>query len=272
MAGTAFAYLDHLVTLPVRVGQVDARFVLDTGIGPTVLTEALARDVGCTANGETLTGKRMSGEEVGVPLAEAPPIALGRYVREGHAVGLLDTSGFPDALAAIDGFLSLAFFEDTAFTVDYGRSVVVVETPQTLAERAAAGVAVPVRLERQHPSLVAFLPLAVPGLGSIEVEVDMGSDSLILDARHAPAVGIRLDDSAVRRVEGRDETGNAYLRCFTRLDATIHVAGEPTLAQEDPEVMFQEIVYDGLIGDAFLRGFTVTYDLPGARMIFAPRR
>ena len=268
MAGAPFAYLDHLVTVPVRVGEVDARFVLDTGIGPTILTEALARDVGCTANGETLTGKRMSGQEVGVPLAEAPPIALGRYVREGHAVGLLDTSGFPDALAEIDGFLSLAFFEETAFTVDYGRSVVVVETPETLAERAAAGVAVPVRLERQHPSLVAFLPLAVPGLGSVEVEVDMGSDSLILDARHAPAVGIRLDDPAVRRVEGRD----AYLRCFTRLDATVHVAGEPTLAQEDPEVMFQEIVYDGLIGDAFLRGFTVTYDLPGARMIFAPRR
>jgi hypothetical protein len=203
-----------------------------------------------------------------VPLAEAPPIALGLYVREGHAVGLLDTSGFPDALAGIDGFLSLAFFEETAFTVDYGRSVVVVETPEMLAGRAAAGVAVPVRLERRHPSLVAFLPLAVPGLGSVEVEVDMGSDSLILDARHAPAVGIRLDDPAVRRVEGRD----AYLRCFTRLDATVHVAGEPTLAQEDPEVMFQEIVYDGLIGDAFLRGFTVTYDLPGARMIFAPRR
>jgi len=272
MAGTPFAYLDHLVTLPARVGEVDARFVLDTGIGPTILTETLARDVGCTANGETLTGKRMSGQEVGVPLAEAPPIALGLYVREGHAVGLLDTSGFPDALAGIDGFLSLAFFEETAFTVDYGRSVVVVETPETLAGRAAAGVAVPVRLERRHPSLVAFLPLAVPGLGSVEVEVDMGSDSLILDARHAPAVGIRLDDPAVRRVEGRDETGNAYLRCFTRLDATVHVAGEPTLAQEDPEVMFQEIVYDGLIGDAFLRGFTVTYDLPGARMIFAPRR
>jgi hypothetical protein len=272
MVGTPFAYRDHLVTVPVRVGEAEARFVLDTGIGPTILTEALAREVGCTANGETLTGKRMSGQEVGVPLAEAPPIALGPYVREGHAVGLLDTRGFPDAFAGIDGFLSLAFFEETGFTVDYARGVVVVETPETLAERAAAGVAVPIRLERQHPSLVAFLPLAVPGLRSVEFEVDMGSKSLILDARRAPAVGIRLDDPAVRRVEGRDETGNAYLRCFTRLDATIHVAGEPTLAQVDPEVMFQEIVYDGLVGDAFLRGFTVTYDLPCARMIFAPRR
>src|SRR4029078_4683792 len=130
---------------------------------------------------------------------------------------------------------------------------------------AAAGVAVPVRLERRHPSLVAFLPLAVPGLGSVEVEVDIGSDSLILAARHAPAVGIRLDDPAVRRVEGRDETGNAYLRCFTHLDETIHVTGAPSLAQTGTDVMFQEIIYDGLIGDAFLRRFVVTYDQPGER-------
>jgi len=139
--------------------------VLDTGIGPTILTETLARDVGSTANGETLTGKRMSGQEVGVPLAEAPPIALGLYVREGHAVGLLDTSGFPDALAGIDGFLSLAFFEETAFTVDYGRSVVVVETPEALAGRAAAGVAVPVGWSVSTPPSSPSCPWPCPGSG-----------------------------------------------------------------------------------------------------------
>ena len=87
----------------------------------------------------------MSGQEVGVQLADAPPIALGSYVREGQTVGVLDTSGFPAALAAIDGFLSLAFFEETAFTVDYGRGVVVVESPESLARRVAAGIPVPVR-------------------------------------------------------------------------------------------------------------------------------
>ena len=36
-----------------------------------------------------------------------------------------------------------------------------------------------------------------------------------------------------------------------------------------PRVMFQEIIYDGLIGDQFLRNFTTTYDLPNGRMIFS---
>ena len=33
--------------------------------------------------------------------------------------------------------------------------------------------------------------------------------------------------------------------------------------------MFQRIVYDGLVGNSFLKNFTVTYDLANLRMIFA---
>ena len=81
MEGTSFSYLAHLVTLPVRVGDVEARFALDTGIGPTLLGEALAHQVGCAPNGETFTGRRMSGQEVSVPLADAPPISDRRTSR-----------------------------------------------------------------------------------------------------------------------------------------------------------------------------------------------
>ena len=49
----------------------------------------------------------------------------------------------------------------------------------------------------------------------------------------------------------------------------ISLAGAPAIRQSDPEVMFQKIIFDGLVGDAFLRNFIVTYDLPAARMIFA---
>ena len=34
--------------------------------------------------------------------------------------------------------------------------------------------------------------------------------------------------------------------------------------------MFQRIIYDGLVGDAFLRRFAVTFDLPRAQLILAP--
>ena len=266
---TAFAYLHHLVTVPVRVAGSDARFVLDTGIGLTLVTDAFARTIGCEPGAATFTGRRMSGQEVTVPLADGPEIAVGGYARREPAIGVLDMHGFPPALGGIDGFLSLAFFESAPFTVDYGRSLLVVETSASLEERARSGAAVPLRLERDGPSLCAFLELALPGAGAIEVEVDMGSDTLILDERLAPHVGARLDHPGVRRVEGRDETGNDFTRSFARLEGTIRLADAPHVAQQDADVMFQRIVYDGLVGDAFLRNFVVTYDLAASRLLVA---
>ena len=75
-------------------------------------------------------------------------------------------------------------------------------------------------------------PLDTPHRPVVEPDVDRGRMARVEDQRVAPHVDLDLDLD-------RPEPGH---------------------------------VYDGLIGDAFLRGFTVTYDVPGARMIFTPRR
>lgn len=41
----------------------------------------------------------------------------------------------------------------------------------------------------------------------------------------------------------------------------------PEVMQTEPEVVFQRIIHEGLVGDAFLRRFTVTYDVPRERVI-----
>ena len=94
------------------------------------------------------------------------------------------------------------------------------------------------------------------------------SDSLILDESLASEVGIVLADTDVRRVKGSDETGHRYTRYFTRLAGAIRLTEAPTVAQPHPEVMFQRIIHEGLVGDAFLRRFTVTFDVPHKRVIF----
>ena len=38
----------------------------------------------------------------------------------------------------------------------------------------------------------------------------------------------------------------------------------------NPEVMFQRIIHDGLIGDAFLRNFVVTWDIAASQIVLAP--
>ncbi len=186
-------------------------------------------------------------------------------------VGILDTAAFGSDLAAIDGFLSLAFFETTPFTVDYGRRAVIVESTSSLEGRVRDGAVVPIRVENDGPAVDAFMRLDLPGAMTAEVEIDMGSDCLILDDRLAPGLGLELDGAGVRRVDGVDETGNRYTRTFATLPGEIRASAAPSVAQTDPEVMFQRIIHDGLVGDAFLRRFTVTYDLPSRRVVFGPR-
>jgi len=265
-----FEYLHHLVTVPVAVGEVETTFVVDSGIGLTLVRSSLAEFAGVRTNGASFTGRRMSGQEVAVPLGVAPAVTFAGATRSGVDVGILDMSGFPAELDDIGGFLSLAFFAGTPFTVDYARQALVVETPKTLAARVAAGVAVPIELHRDGPSVDAFLDLVLPGGRTAHVEVDMGSDVLILDERFAAETGAPLGGPDVRRVEGVDETGHAYTRTFTRLAGAIHPAAAPELAQDDPDVMFQSIVHDGLVGHAFLGRHTVTWDVAGGRLLLGP--
>lgn len=270
MRGVPFEYVHHLVVVPVTLdaGRT-ARFVLDTGIGVTLLSSSLAAELGRRPGTSTYTGKRMSGQQVTVPLASLPSLALGPAVRTDLQVGVLDLALPPEL--GVDGFLGLDFFAETPFTVDYEQREVVIESERSLADRRAAGTVVGVRVDRDGPTICVFLRLRVAGGPALDVEVDMGSDELILDRRFAAELGIDLEDGAVRRVDGEDETGHRYSRYFTRLGREIHPEGAPWLSQQEPEVMLQEIVYDGLLGDAFLRNFTVTYDVARAEMIFVRR-
>jgi hypothetical protein len=262
MPGTPFDYLHHLVTVPVAAAGHETRFILDSGIGLTLVTDRFAARIGVGPGDETFTGRRMSGQEVTIPLATLRSLSFDGLQREDVRVGILDTAGFPPEVAELDGFLSLAFFEQTPFTVDYPRGVVQVGAPED-------GTAVEIRIESEGPDVTAFMPLVLPSGRTIEVEIDMGSDVLILNDDLAAVVGIALDDRRLRVVEGRDETGHTYTRRFGSLNGRIHPAGAPAIAQDDPDVMFQAIRYEGLVGDAFLRRFAVAFDIPARRVVFA---
>lgn len=270
MTALEFGRLHHLITVPAAIGGVQTRFVLDSGIGPTIVADSLAEAAVVRPLGTSFTGRRMSGQEVTLPLARASSLAVGDLEQDDLVVGMLDMSSFPDEMRELGGFVSLAFFAETPFTVDYCRGEIVLETAASLAARRARGTELDLRLERDGPSLTAFCRLTLPNTRSIWTEVDMGSDTLILDERLAPELGVDLSGTTVRAVEGVDETGHNFMRFFTRLDGRVHAEGAPGLAQEAPEVMFQRIIYDGLVGDAFLRRFAVTFDLPRAQLVLAP--
>jgi hypothetical protein len=157
-------------------------------------------------------------------------------------------------------------------TIDYEGGAIVIEDERSLADRAARGTPVAIDVHERGPySTEVYIDLKLPSGRSVKVEVDTGSDNLILNQPFAAQNGINLEAEGTRKLLGRDETGHEYARYFTILPGDISLTDAPAFRQHGPQVMFQQIIHDGLIGDEFLRNFVTTYDLAKSRMIFAPR-
>jgi hypothetical protein len=257
---------------PARVAGEPTHLILDTGGGVSLLSKQLCAKIGCTPDG-TFTGKRMSGQAITVPMARVKSISIAGHEVKNARVAVLDTTSLLHPELGVDGFVGLDLFRDQPFTIDYATQRLVLENDVSLDGRRGRGEVVVVRVDNDGPSTVVFLPLQIgPDAPALQMEVDSGSRDLILHERLMTDLGVDRDGPGVKRVEGRDETAHEYVRFFTKMPRSARVLGTKQVGvAAGATVMFQHIIYDGLVGHAFLSGYTTTYDLARSQMIFAPR-
>ena len=97
---------DHFQTVSVRITHVApvseedtsprrvvTTFILDTGIGISLISQSLCERIQCTRTGE-FEGQRMSGQSVRIPTARVATLELGNYVQHDVLVGVVDIDGF----------------------------------------------------------------------------------------------------------------------------------------------------------------------------------
>jgi predicted aspartyl protease len=267
MTTVAFDRLQHLVRAPVTVGAMQHRFLVDTGIGITVISSAVADRLDGTSTGQTYTGRRMSGQAIEVPLVRVPRITLGEYSVDGHLAGVADLGDAedPDGFA---GILGPTFFENHTVTTDPGAMTLTVGPRESFL---ADGPEIPLDVRRESVSADPFAQLVLPSGREITVEVDTGSDSLILDTRFAADCGIDLDGPDVTTRTGTDETGYSWQRHWATIAGSVHLAAAPGTAQASPRVQFQDIIHDGLVGTGYLERYRMTFDVTGARIVLGTR-
>lgn len=267
-SGVAFEYLKHVLTVPVRAAGIQTRFILDTGIGLNLISEALAGRIGCQPDGSTFTGQRMSGQAVTIPLGTLSSLDIGDHASRDVRVGIFDMHAMA-GLDQVEGFLSLTYFRSLPITIDYSAGLVILEDETSLSLRTKRGTSVAAQVDDDGCSTRLLLPLELSSGRRITVEVDTGSEGVILDESLAADVGVDLHHQSVRTHEGTDETGQQFARYFAKVSGNISVMGAPHCRVIAPDVMFQKIIYGGLVGDRFLRSFTTTYDVANERMIFS---
>jgi hypothetical protein len=264
-----FSYVDggHLISIPARVNELEPnRFIFDTGIGLNILFRAFSERMGFKYTGENFRGKRMSGQEISCDLVTIPSLSVPGVDRRDVTAGVIDMN-LPAGLSDITGILSLEFLKDVLFAIDYGsESVDVFEGPDS---NRLNGAEVPIVIREEGPSIDAFVELQLPNKRNIRVEVDSGSNELILNEPLMEELGVRKNDCV--KIEGKDETGNRFTRYTSKLSGAIRLSSAESIGQEEPEVIFQKIIYDGMLGYSFLKRYTVSYDIAGSRMIFNRR-
>ncbi|HEY3559292.1 MAG TPA: retropepsin-like aspartic protease [Kribbella sp.] len=267
MTTVAFDRVQHLVRVLVTVGGTPYRFLVDTGIGVTVLSSAVADRVGAVPTGDTYRGRRMSGQAVEVPLVRAPAIALGDHVIDAHLAGVADL-GDADDPAGFAGILGPAFFEEHTVTTDPDAMTLTVQPRERFEPD---GPVVPLDVRRDSASVDPFARLVLPSGREITVEVDTGSDCLILDTRFAADCGVDLAGPGVTTRTGIDETGYEWMRHWVTIAGSVHLSAAPETAHSSPRVQFQEIIHDGLVGAGYLERFRTTLDVTGARLVLGRR-
>ena len=228
----------------VTVNGIPGDFLLDTGGGMTMVTEALSSRLTCTFWGRT-TGYNMFGQRGDGPHCDDVHVAAGTVALTPVDVGKFD---FGDRFAgdkAPDGLLSLDAFDGKAFTLDQVAGTLTIETATSLARRIEGMHELPFRVARGPSArgLDGFVGVRTPR-GLVWLSLDSGAGGVSLIAReYADAFGL---DPAIKEQRLRFEIA-------------------PGIEVDSP-VLVTDMIMDGNLGQPFLSRFMLTFDLRNGRL------
>jgi hypothetical protein len=261
-----FDRASHLIRIPVQLSDGSrGRFLLDSGIGVSILAPVLVQRLGLIQTGETFTGRRMSGQPVTAELVKVPRLGFGSHVVTDAVAGVVDL-GPTDGAEGFDGIVGLDILADVVVTVDPLRELVEIHDH---LEPRPQDIEVRVRVDRDGPSVCLFADIQLPSGRTAHMEIDNGSGCLILDSDFIEDCGLEPGQADIETVIGTDETGHSYTRRFARMSGDVQLVGHPGTIQQGPRTMFQDIIHDGLIGAEFLDRFIYSLDVRRERIVLS---
>jgi Aspartyl protease len=239
-----------LWTVRVTLNGKTGDFLFDTGGGITLVTEQFADGLGCKFWGR-VTGYNMFGERSDTAHCDDVAISAGNVGLKRVSIGKFD---FGDRFAGDktpDGILSLDAFDGQAITIDQTAGLLILETPESLAQRTTSIRELPLRLSRECSArcLSVFLGVSTPS----------GMTWLILDSG---AGGVSLIAKDQAHVFGLDPNAK---------DQQLKLDLAPGIVVDSP-VLVTDMIMDGNLGQPFLSKHVITLDLNGARAWIAPPR
>lgn len=255
-----------MLKLKAKISGEDIELILDTGIGVNLISKSFCQKLDCKIN-ESLTGKRMTGQSVTIPISQVESLSVAGLEDSNVDVGVVSFKNFlPNTkeFTNIQGYLSLNFFKERPFTIDYRKRKLIFENSKTVSKRTINAELLPITKKREGLALTVRVPVAVLDQKTMAMQLDLGTNVLTLNNKYLENLSPYFDRSTIKEEAIVDETGFKRKRTYVKLKGNIKLG---SITQKDPTVMFQDIIYDGIIGNDFFKGRVVTYDLANSRLI-----
>lgn len=232
------------VALRVDIAGKERLFQFDTGGGNTFISPEIAKELACE-KGARMVGFRMTGDKLEAPRCDDVAIKIGGHKFVAARTGVYQVGEFNAKGVTVDGLLALDVFEGKTITIDFASLKLIVETPESAADRTKGAIEMPARVIREMGGYAITMDVQVPSkVGPLGFELDSGNGGTLLIAKpYASAFGFNPDGGPVM---GKFPIGKGVVASGF--------------------VMPAGITLDGNLGMPFLKDYIVTLDLEKGRV------
>jgi len=248
------------IIIPVTLNDsIKCSFILDTGAGINVISNKIYQRIKNTATEYGFyTGFRHDGDRLDGELYTLPSMSIGNQKARNVSVGVfapLDNMG-------IDGLVSLKFFEDKLFSIDYQKQEVQFYTQQAFENYKKDMEEIPIEvIKHGNKSLDILLPFKLNNAISIDAVFDTGSghDSYYINPYYIEKLGYNRNQleqiyfkKFISKEENKDWIGT--LNSFRLENSSYEL--------KDISIKFrQDLIYEALVGSQIFANSTVAFDI-----------
>jgi hypothetical protein len=275
-----FEVHSNLIVVPVRINQSDTlRFILDTGVSTTIITDPNA----LPASSLRLT-RRVTISGAGEGEAVHAHIAIGNTINmsgmqanhqnivvlENDILQLSEFVGLP-----VHGIFGYEIFNSFVVTIDFLHRELTLRVPGSYRYKKRHGDIYPITIEDTKPFTQAVTLLADGREQSIKLAIDTGAGHALLLDRSSDSK-IRLPDKVIYTQLGRGLNGviNGNLGRIDRIKIGKYAIGDVVASFPDSASFGMKIPNredrQGNIGCELLRRFKITMNYQDEYMVIKP--
>ncbi|MDQ4140337.1 MAG: aspartyl protease family protein [Bacteroidota bacterium] len=271
----------NLIIVPVYINQKGPyNFILDTGVGVTLITEPSLKDSLQLKNGVNISIAGMgSDSDLKAFVASGIKMKLGQATAGFLQVAVLSEDVFNLSSyvgVPIYGILGYQFFNSFAVQIKYSELRVIAQNFDDFKYRKSHGTPIPITVEGQKPYLTTMAQLDGPDKISIKLIIDTGAGhALSLEQESNAAIKVPTPSITSQLGKGLSGTINGQLgriKSFTlkQYNLTNVLTSFPNYQDVGAKVYL--VSRNGNIGNELLKRFDIVFDYRKQLMYIRPNR